>query len=64
MPVFFYFDLLADGYKASWRASWDAASDEDRRKVLSLPNWDNAVFLEITGIDAEKEISDFSIGIA
>ena len=43
-------------YKEAWRKSWDKATDEDRRKVLDLPNWDNAVFLEITGIDVEKEL--------
>lgn len=44
-------------YKEAWRLSWDEATDEDRRNVLKLPNWDNDVFREITGIDAEKELS-------
>ena len=43
-------------YKDAWRKSWDKASDEDRRRVLDLPNWDNEVFKEITGIDVEKEL--------
>ena len=43
-------------YKEAWRKSWDNASDEDRRKVLALPNWDNEVFKEISGIDVEKEL--------
>lgn len=43
-------------YKEAWRKSWDNASDEDRRKVLALPNWDNEVFKEISGIDVEKEM--------
>jgi len=43
-------------YKEAWRKSWDKASDEDRRKVLALPNWDNEVFKEITGIDVELEL--------
>lgn len=43
-------------YKTAWRKSWDKASDEDRRKVLQLPNWDNEVFKEISGIDVEKEL--------
>ena len=43
-------------YKDAWRRSWDNASDEDRRRVLDLPNWDNEVFKEITGIDVEKEL--------
>ena len=43
-------------YKTAWRKSWDEASDEDRRKVLQLPNWDNEIFKEISGIDVEKEL--------
>lgn len=45
-------------YKEAWRLSWNKATDEDRRKVLKLPNWDNDVFREITGIDVEKELSE------
>lgn len=44
-------------YKEAWRLSWNKATDEDRRKVLKLPNWDNDIFREITGIDVEKELS-------
>ena len=43
-------------YKDAWRRSWDKASDDDRRKVLELPNWDNEVFKEISGIDVELEL--------
>ena len=43
-------------YKEAWRKSWDKASDADRRKVLELPNWDNEVFKEISGIDVEAEL--------
>jgi len=43
-------------YKEAWRKSWNEASDEDRRKVLQLPNWDNEIFKEISGIDVEKEL--------
>ena len=42
--------------KAGWRAAWDKASDEDRRRCLALPNWDNEVFKEISGIDVEAEL--------
>ena len=48
--------LKTISYKEAWRKSWDNASDEDRRKVLALPNWDNEVFKEISGIDVEKEL--------
>lgn len=43
-------------YKTAWKKSWDEASDEDKRKVLQLPNWDNEIFKEISGIDVEKEL--------
>ena len=43
-------------YKDAWRRSWDIATDEDRRKVLQLPNWNNEIFKEISGIDVELEL--------
>ena len=48
--------LKTIGYKEAWRKSWDKASDEDRRKALALPNWNNEVFKKISGIDVEKEL--------
>lgn len=44
-------------YQEAWRKSWESAGDEDRRKTLKLPHWDNALFLEISGIDVEKELN-------
>ena len=43
-------------YKDAWRLAWDKASIEERKKLFDLPNWDNEVFKEITGIDAEAEV--------
>ena len=43
-------------YKDAWRHAWNSASIEERKKLFDLPNWDNQVFKEITGIDAENEI--------
>ena len=43
-------------YKEAWRLTWNNASKEEHKKLLDLPNWDNEVFKEITGIDAELEI--------
>ncbi len=40
----------------AWRVAWDGAEASDRRKVLDIPNWDNAKFKIITGIDAEAEL--------
>ena len=41
----------------AWRESWDKAGVEDRTKVMYLPNWDNEIFKEISGIDVEKELN-------
>ena len=49
--------LRKKGYKEAWRESWDKADDKDRKKCLELPNWDNEVFKEISGIDVEKELN-------
>ena len=44
-------------YKEAWRLAWDKASKEEHLMMLALPNWDNEVFKEISGIDAEAEIA-------
>ena len=43
-------------YKEAFRLAWDKASKEEHKKLLDLPNWDNEIFKEISGIDAEAEI--------
>ena len=43
-------------YKEAWKYSWDNADEEDRKLVLKLPNFDNEIFKEITGIDVCKEL--------
>ena len=45
------------GYKDAWRLAWDKASKEEHKELFKLPNWNNKVFKEITGIDAEAEIA-------
>ena len=45
-------------YKDAWRMAWDKASKEEHKQLLKLPNWNNKVFKEITGIDAEEEIAN------
>ena len=45
-------------YYEAWRESWDRADDKDRRKVLKLPNWDNEIFKEVSGIDVEQELKE------
>ena len=44
-------------YKEAWRLAWNKANKKEHLKMLELPNWDNEVFKEITGIDAEAEIA-------
>ena len=44
-------------YKEAWRLAWNKASKQEHLKMLGLPNWDNKVFKEISGIDAEAEIA-------
>jgi hypothetical protein len=48
--------LKINTYRGAWRESWDKTSIEDRKLCLSLPNWDNDIFKEISGIDVEKEL--------
>ena len=45
-------------YKEAWRLAWDNASKKEHKQLLKLPNWNNKVFKEITGIDAEEEIAN------
>ena len=44
-------------YKEAFRLAWDKASKEEHKKLLKLPNWNNDIFKEISGIDAEAEIA-------
>ena len=44
-------------YKEAFRISWNKASLEEHKKLLALPNWNNEIFKEISGIDAEAEIA-------
>ena len=43
-------------YKDAWRNSWNNATLEDKKKVLELPNFNNEIFKEITGIDVKEEL--------
>ena len=50
-------------YKKAFKKSWDDAGFEDKKKILSCPNFSNDVFLEISGIDVEKELSNKKVTI-
>ena len=47
----------AISYKEAFRIAWNKASKEEHKELLKLPNWDNAIFKDISGIDAEFEIT-------
>jgi len=42
-------------YKEAFRKSWDSSTEEDRKLVEILPNFDADVFFEISGIDVRKK---------
>ena len=44
-------------YKEAFRIAWNKASKEEHKMLLKLPNWNNEIFMEISGIDAEAEIA-------
>ena len=41
-------------YKDAWGVFWRKTSDENKKKVLALPNFDASIFKEITGIDVNQ----------
>jgi len=47
--------LKSYDYHEAWKRSWDNASEEDRAKLFDLPNFDAAIFKEISGIDVEAK---------
>ena len=42
-------------YKDAFQKSWDNADEDDRAKLLNLPNFDAAVFKEISGVDVKAK---------
>jgi len=45
-------------YKEAWQRSWNKASEEDKKKLFELPNFDAEIFLEITGIKVNNKNDD------
>ena len=41
-------------WEEAWANYWRDSDEEERQKVLNLPNFDAAIFKEITGIDTGK----------
>jgi hypothetical protein len=54
-PDWMYFELLPEGYEASWQDAFLYASVEGVKKLINLPNFDFKVFEEISSI-TEKQI--------
>jgi hypothetical protein len=45
--------LKTSPYKQAWAEAWKTATDEDKRRLKALPNFDAAIFEEITGIKVD-----------
>ncbi len=43
--------LKTYSWEDAWANFWRDTNEENRKKVLNLPNFDAAIFKEITGID-------------
>jgi hypothetical protein len=41
-------------WEEAWANYWRDSDDEEKQKVLNLPNFDAGIFKEITGIDVEQ----------
>ena len=48
-------------YEEAWANYWRDTTEEERQKVLNLPNFDPVVFKEITGIDVEAKEESIEI---
>ena len=48
-------------WEEAWSNYWRDADDEERQKVLNLPNFNADIFKEITGIDVKQTQEDFII---
>ena len=42
-------------FEEACRLAWEKASEKTKQKFLGLPNFDSAIFKEITGIDVAKQ---------
>jgi hypothetical protein len=53
-PNWMYFNLISEGYKASWQEAFKNASIEGVKKLIALPNFDFKIFEEISSITEEQ----------
>lgn len=42
-------------YKEAWQNLWRSLTEEDKQSIRELPNFDAAVFEEITGIKEDEQ---------
>jgi hypothetical protein len=49
-------------YEEAWANYWRDTDEEDRQRVLNLPNFDSEVFKSITGIDIKQKQQTIDIG--
>jgi hypothetical protein len=49
-----YFNLLSEGYKASWQQAFLNAPIKGIKELIGLPNFDFKVFEEISSITEEQ----------
>ena len=55
--------LKANTYKEACQKWWDGLTDENKEIIKSLPNFDNEIFEEITGIKIVRKIRFYVGGI-
>jgi len=53
--------LKTIGYKEAWASFWKDTDEENRQKFLDLPNFDQEIFKEITGIDVEAKDEEMTL---
>lgn len=63
-PNFFVMEgyLKTFTWEEAWSNYWRDTTEEDRQRVLNLPNFDAKVFKDITGIDVETKKETINIG--
>ncbi len=55
--------LKTYSWEEAWANYWKDSDEEERQRVLNLPNFDPKIFKEITGIDTEKTATPNTIEI-
>ena len=63
-PNFFVMEgyLKTYTWEEAWANYWRDSDEEERQKVLNLPNFDAKIFKDITGIDVETTSETIEIG--